>query len=227
MRKVFLDKLLRPLLLILGVWLILSIGSEYAQGNEIKKGLFLGAGLGYGVVKKGSNESGFNTLGRFGFCLNENLLLELEFDFHCINEAKEGKENAYIYEPPGWPGSSMGYYMVYKTSYILASLQYGEYKGFYWRAGIGVVTNRFADSQWEFVGNNEGQYGSNYKFLGINIVKERAFAFGFSLGYEFRVARHFALSLEGLFRSSGSGHDIDPRTVLGIEVVGIWYLKRP
>jgi hypothetical protein len=225
MRKVFLDKLLRPLFLILGVWLILSIGSEYAQGKDIKKGLFLGAGLGYGVVRKGAgNESGFNALGRFGFGLNESLLLELEFDFHCINEGKEGKENAYIFEPPGWPGSSMGYYMVFKTSYILASLQYCEYEGFYWRAGVGVVTNKFADSQWEFVGINEGDYGSNYKFVGINIVKEKAFAFGFSLGYEFRVTRHFALSLEGLFRRSGGS---EGRTVLGIEVVGIWYFKYP
>jgi len=192
--------------------------------EEYKKGLFLGAGLGYGTVKKGSwgDESGFNALGRFGFGLNESFLLEIEFDSHCINEAKESKENAYIYEPPGWPGSSMGYHMVFRTSYILASLQYGEYKGFYWRAGVGIVTNKFADSQWEFVGNNEGDYGSNYKFLGINILKERAFAYGFSSGYEFRVTRHFALSLEGLFRSS---RGTDPRTVLGIEVVGIWYFK--
>ncbi len=37
MKKVFLNKLLRPLFLIFGVWLILSIGSEDAQGKNIKK----------------------------------------------------------------------------------------------------------------------------------------------------------------------------------------------
>jgi hypothetical protein len=224
MRKVFLDKLLRPLFLIFGVWLILSIGSEYAQGKDKKPGLFLGAGLGYGIVDKDSwgKESGFNALGRFGFGLNKTLLLELEFDFHCINEAKEGKENAY-FAPLGWP-AGIGYYMVYKTSYILASLQFFFYKGFYVRSGVGVVTNRLAHNQLEFVGNNEGDNGSNYKLVGINITKEEAFAFGLSLGYEFRVMRHFALSLEGLFRSS---YGSEGRTVLGIEVVGIWYFKCP
>jgi opacity protein-like surface antigen len=216
MRKVFLDKLLRPLFLIFGAWLILSIGSEYAQGKEIKKGLFLGAGLGYGKVKKGSwgDESGFNALGRFGFGLNEYLLLELEFDSHCLNE---GAEDIWPLIPPGLAGGSLAYYCLYKTSYILASLQYCEYKGFYLRAGVGVVINRFADTQWE------GE-GLDARYIGSNIIKEKAFAFGFSLGYEFRVIRHLALSLEGLFRTSGG---TDHRTVLGIEVVGIWYFKYP
>jgi hypothetical protein len=216
MRKVSLDKLLRSLFLVFSVWMILSIGSEYAQGEDIKKGLFLGAGLGYGIVKKGSwgDESGLNVLGRFGFGLIEYISLELEFDLHCINE---GAENIGPLVPPGYAGGSLSYHSLYKTSYILASLQYGEYKGFYWRAGIGVVINRFADTQWE------GE-GLDAKYIGSNIIKEKAFAFGFSLGYEFRVKRHFALSLEGLFRTSGGS---EGRTVLGMEVIGIWYFKYP
>lgn len=214
MRKVFLDKFLRPLFLIFGVWLILSIGSEYAQGKDIKKGLFLGAGLGYGKVNKSfGDESGFNAIGRFGFGLNEYFLLELEFDSHLIDKGTK----VWPLIPPGLAGGSLAYYSVYKTSYILASLQYCEYEGFYLRAGVGVVTNKFADTQWE------GE-GLNAKYIGVNIIKEKAFAFGFSLGYEFRVTRHFALSLESLFRSS---YGSDRRTVLGIEVVGIWYFKYP
>ncbi len=206
MKEMFQISLLRSMSLIIGILLIFSVGSGNAQGRDDVLRPFFGIGLGYGSVKKQYSERGINVLGRLGVEISRRFSLALEFESHLINEEEVRCGEFY----PG-PGGFLAYYNVYKTRYILASVQIYLVRGFYVRPGLGLATHYYADPEWK----------ADDVCVDVEEVSEKAFAVGLSLGYELRVIRHFGLALEGIFRM---GNSRDNKSVLGIEIVGTLYL---
>jgi len=210
-------KLLRVMTPIICFWLVLISCTGQAQGNDERPGLFIGAGVGFGTVKKlgweTGSDSGINSKFQAGVGLSSRASFMIEYEIHHFRD--ETPELSEI----EWDGERPEHF---KTYFLLASVQIYMYKGFFIRPSLGF------GKQYELFCHWDNRVPP--RCTETIISWEVKLAYGISIGYEYKLTQHIGVALEAVARNSIQLPDVldeDPSTsrrrALSIQVVGAWY----
>jgi hypothetical protein len=206
--------------------LVICTGIVY--GRDKKHGLFFSAGMGYGIVTKpwsNISDSGINLKFQAGFGISRRIKLIVEYELHH-----------FLYEIPNcleidaerlWSGDWEKNWRQFKTIFIHISCQFFVYKDFFIRAGFGPSYRYYYVYVWP-----EWPFPSPPPVCtDVRVEREfRPLSVGISAGYEINITQYLGVTLEAVTRSivdlgvfeEDAGQ---PHRVLGIYIIGTWYLK--
>lgn len=165
--------------------------------------LLIGAGFGLGRVHEASGageprEPGGSLVDQLGITFSERLAVMVDAGIYHLNNAPTPPTvTARRKTAAAQPAS------ILKTSFVMLSVRYRFFKGFFTRPGVGLGYHAYVRPEGEASGR---------------VSSEGGLAFGTALGYEQRLIGSFSLQLEAVGRRS-LGPQTGRRDVLALQTL--------